>query len=144
MELTTSTRKLFAIYPVALCMLLVFAAASCSSGSGSDERTRRSDAPALLVQCALFFNRLTLPSRMSWVDGQGKVALTDSGKINAFNSWYQAHKTTAINGNTLEGWANTAAANNKLPDAVCGSGGEFTASTLQRQVYPGKPDPWRS
>ena len=135
-------KKALRVSAAALCVSLMFAVASCSAGPASDEKARRADAPALLVQCALFYNRLTLPNRMSWLDSQGRVALPDSGKVNDFGSWYQSHKATLINGKRLEDWADTAARDDKLPGAVCGTGGQFTARTLQAQVYPGKPNPW--
>ena len=70
--------------------------------------------------------------------------LSDTSKVKAFESWYQEHRTTQVEGKRLEDWTDMAAGSGKLPNAVCGTGGEFTARTLHAQVYPGKPDPWNS
>jgi hypothetical protein len=62
----------------------------------------------------------------------GNIVITASTQAK-FDAWYQANSGISVAGKTLTEWTQWAAANDKLPPEVCGSG--VTASALQRRVF---------
>jgi hypothetical protein len=137
----------------AVGLVLGCAVTACSSGppipspTGSQAgQFRTSDAPALLVQCML--SQGTLGRSDSIFSGSpgwlldGDIIIT-AGTAPTFNVWYQANDGISVAGKTLTEWTEWAAANDKLPPAVCGS--SVSAPTLQRQVFgqdPAAGNPW--
>jgi hypothetical protein len=140
---------------------LAVGAASCGSspagggaspapaGSSSQTAQRQADAPALIVDCVvvrgLTSTVLSSVGRASWVTSLG-VQLTPSNRA-AFGSWYQAHRSDTVAGQTLAHWQQSAVQSGQLPSAVCGANGlnGMSASQLQKQVFakdPAAGNPW--
>jgi hypothetical protein len=72
----------------------------------------------------------------------GNIVITPT-TVTKFNTWYQANGAITVAGQDLSDWAKWAAANDKLPSAVCGT--SISARSLQRQVFgkdPAVGDPW--
>lgn len=94
----------------------------------------------MLLQCGITQGTIKPPSAQPWLQGD-RVVLTGD-KATDFNAWYQANTGTMIGGKALGDWAEWAANNNKLPDAVCGP--SASPSKIHAELYPGKPDPWHA
>ena len=120
---------------------------SSSGSSGQLEAARLADAPAILVECVIergsvlgSFTRSML--RVPWISDD-RVAIT---KANApeFETWYRAHDSVAVAGQSLADWQQWSARNDKLPAAVCGPDAT-SPSGMQREVFSGDPaagNPW--
>jgi hypothetical protein len=134
-------------------VLLTCAATACSSAtpipsptSSQAAQFRLSDAPALLVQCMLSQGTLGRADSIfsgppAWLR-DGNIVIT-SATAARFSTWYQANQAITVAGKDLSEWAKWAAANDKLPPAVCGT--SVTAHVLQRQVFrkdPAAGNPW--
>jgi len=137
---------------LAVGVLLTCAATACSAGpprsstGNQADQFRSSDAPALLVQCMLNQGTLGLSDsifsgRPGWLR-DGNVVITP-GTAADFDTWYRANGGISVGGKTLTEWTQWAAANDKLPAAVCGT--SASARTLQKQVFgkdPAAGNPW--
>ncbi len=77
----------------------------------------------------------------SWLRN-GNIVIT-AATAAKFDAWYRTNDGISVAGNTLSGWTQWTAANDKLPAPVCGS--SVSASALQRQVFgkdPAAGNPW--
>jgi hypothetical protein len=134
---------------------LLVCAAACSSSPGpnpdpsssaSQLQLRLADAPALLTQCMLSRGTLkpsdsVLSGQSAWLHGT-KVVITSSSSTK-FSAWFAGNGAIKVSGKTLSDWVQSAAANDKLPTAVCGNG--TSAAAMQKQVFandPGAGNPW--
>jgi hypothetical protein len=134
-------------------VLLACAVTACSSATpipsptgGQAAQFRLSDAPALLVQCMLDQGTLGRSDSIfagppAWLRG-GNIVITPATAAK-FTTWYQANVAITVAGKDLGEWARWAAANDKLPEGVCGT--SVSAHALQRQVFgkdPAAGNPW--
>ncbi|MBV8430417.1 MAG: hypothetical protein JO244_04600 [Solirubrobacterales bacterium] len=137
----------------AVSVLLACAVTGCSPAAPIPSPTgdqaaqfRLSDAPALLVQCMLDQGTLGRSDSIftgppAWLRG-GNIVIT-AATAATFDTWYQANVAITVAGKDLSEWARWAAANDKLPEGVCGT--SVSASALQRQVFrkdPAAGNPW--
>jgi hypothetical protein len=137
--------------PAAVAALAVLAAvAGCASSSGSSgklEAERQADAPALLVECVIergsVLGSFTQSmARAPWISTD-QVAITPANAPE-FNTWYQAHDSVTVAGQSLAAWQQWSAQNDKLPAGVCGPYAS-DPSVLQDKVFSGDSaagDPW--
>jgi hypothetical protein len=139
-----------ALFRAAAGLALLAVAAGCSSGpSAATLAQRRVDAAALLADCVLLRDLLPgpaeaslSPTRTPWLKDTG-VTITPSD-VAAFDAWYRGVSGNRVGGKTLAAWQQWSAQSDRLPAALCGSGGA-DPSGMQKQVYAADPaagDPW--
>lgn len=142
-------------WKIAVPSLIVLAAVTaCSGGSSAPTMSpteaaslRAVDAPPLLVQCALSRGLMKPPTGLEVISGiapwlQGSKVVITSKNFVTFHQWFDGYGSTVVAGQPLTQWAQSAASNDKLPSAVCGS---TSATALQKQVFakdPAVPNPW--
>lgn len=120
------------------------------SASSSQTAQRQADAPALVVDCVVvrglpLSTGLSSIGRPSWMTSLG-VQITPANQAE-FNSWYQAHQTATVAGQSLAQWQQATVTSGKLPSQICGANGlnGMSVSDLQKQVFAKDPavgDPW--
>jgi hypothetical protein len=136
-----------AVAGLAVLALIAGCSSSSSGSSGKLEAERQADAPALLVECVIergsVLGAFTQSmAGASWISTD-QVAITPANAPE-FNTWYQAHDSTAVAGKSLAAWQQWSAQNDKLPAGVCGPYAS-DPSVLQDKVFSGDSaagDPW--
>jgi hypothetical protein len=95
----------------------------------------------MLSQGTLGLSDSVFAGNPAWLRG-GNIVITPATETE-FDTWYRANATITVGGQTLDQWTQWAAANDNLPDAVCGP--SASPSALQRQVFgqdPAAGNPW--